>query len=286
MPSSPYYFSAPSLNNLLPFTQEELKIYKTLKIKEIKKSISENETTIFYFNNQGNLCLQKFFSNKIEIGSIQYSYNKKGLPVFIESKEDNGNFICIDTISYNTNGIVTYYHSYEKVLKRNKVKSVNTRWLLTLKSSDVNFVTLIDTSFSETLFKVNNLNQVVKIQNTNGIDSIQKLVLGEKSINIYWYQNKSDTTFYIGKKVHYTLGLIDTIKIYDGIYKGKIIKDKIIFEYKKKLLKRIYNKNDYGNKTFYTYYSNGLLKDLPKEIVKLNQRYCDVTRFKYSFYKY
>ena len=38
MPSSPYYFSAPSLNNLLPFTQEELKIYKTLKIKEIKKS--------------------------------------------------------------------------------------------------------------------------------------------------------------------------------------------------------------------------------------------------------
>ena len=104
---------------------------------------------------------QSFYKNK-EIGSTQYLFNKKGLPTYIESKEENGKFIYIDTIAYSENGIVTYYHSYEKVVKRNKVKSINTSWHLTLKSISLKSVILIDTSYLERLFTVNNLNQLVR----------------------------------------------------------------------------------------------------------------------------
>jgi hypothetical protein len=283
MPSSPYHFYAPNFDNLLPFSHKELDTYKNLKIKEIEISKSEHEKTIFFFNSQGILYMdQSFYKNK-EIGSTQYLFNKKGLPTYIESKEENGKFIFIDTIAYSENGIVTYYHSYEKVVKRNKVKSINTSWHLTLNSSSLKSVILIDTSYLERLFTVNNLNQVIKIQNTYRTDSIQTHVSGRDSIKIYWYKTNTDTVFNIGKQIHYTNGLIDTVKTYNEVYKGKLVTSTTIFEYNNNLLARIYKKNDYGGKSFYTYYNNGLLKNFPKEIVKLDQWNCEAIRFKYRF---
>lgn len=285
MPSSPYHFSAPNFDNLLPFSHKELETYKKLKIKEIEILKSEHTKTIFFFNTQGTLYKdQSFYKNK-EISSTQYLFNNKGLPTYIESKEENGKFIYIDTIAYNSNGIVNYYHSYEKVLKRNKVKSINSSWHLILKSSSLNSVILIDTAYSERLFTLNNLNQVIKIQNTYRIDSIQTLVSGKDSSKTFWYKTNSDTVFNIGKQIHYTHGLIDTVKTYNEVYKGKLVTSKTIFQYNNNLLERIYKRNDYGDKSFYTYYNSGLLKDLPKEIVKLNQWNCEAIRFKYRFHR-
>lgn len=284
MPSMPYYYSAPEFNNLLPFSIEELQNYKALGIKEIEISRAENDKTIYYFNNEGFLYQDITYYKNKEIAFTKYRYNKDGLPVFIESKMVNGKFNHVDTLAYNENGIVIYYNSYEKVNKRNKVKSINTIWHLTLKSSSQNYILLIDTLYSETL-KVTSQNQVIKIQDSNGVDSIQTIVNGKDSLLIYWYQNKGDSTFYIGKQSHFTDGLTDTVKTYDKVYKGTKVKDEIIYEYNnKRLLSRVYTQNDYGVKTFYTYYSNGLLKDLPKEIVQLNRLSCQVIRFKYKFY--
>lgn len=286
MPSSPYGMHAPNFHQLLPFTLEDLSHFKKIKIAEMEVYKDDQSKTIYYFDSTGVIINEKSFRNNTQISETNYKLNNLGLPISISLCENDGKYCLTDTISYDDLGKIIYYHSFEKITRKKNKIEVSSSWELSLNSSNDNFKILVDTSYSESKFYLNSKNEIILAKHENREDSIQIKKHNNKTIKTYWFKNQNDTVFKLGQIINLTENQIDTVTTFDEYSNGKRITSKIIYQYINNRLERTYRESDYREKTFHTYYNNGLLKDLPKEVVYLSKRRCEALRFKYKFRRF
>ena len=283
-PAFPYSFFGPDFSQLLPFNFDELKEYKKLKIKEIEISYSKKHKTIYYFNKEGTLYQDQSFKNNKKTNSSKYEFNSKGFPTYIETNYDHGKLNFIDSFAYNKNGVINYYLSLIKNIKRRGITSIDTMWCFVSKPNSKSPY-ILKSTVSKRRIKVDKSNEVIKVIGNHRTDSVQFLTKDNELTILYWHKTCRDTSYRIGKKMHYTNGLIDTISVYDIAYFTKHITCQQTFQYnRQELLLRQNQKNDNGTKSFFTYYNNGLLSNLPKKIITLEKRKSKIMQFKYKFY--
>ncbi len=264
-----YYFSAPDIEDLLPFSKTELQIFKDKGIKtiEIRKEMMD-ERFISYLDEQGRVYSEEWFythkKKEIPYGKTSFKYNDKGL---LTLRYSNSYYVlAYDSITYDDNGRILSYYSYRRYpKKRNKFGDPEIEFNLNVYYSDENKVILFDSTMSGLRFYTfDNNNQVIYTNIFSDIDSISIDTISDTEyFKRYWFKNEGDTLFKLGKEYYFKNGLLETETEWKEAWGKSTINYITYYTYdQNNRLMRTENENRYQIKKFYTYYfKSGLLME-------------------------
>jgi len=219
-----YGFYAPSIQNLLPFTKEELNDFKARKMKIVTDHSPEYETK-YYFNESGQLYFEKSFSIKKSKGKIQksvldsvfYKYDVNGKLIVVKSSMHAGSY---DSVAYDKAGRMTYLLSFDIYKeKRNKLfKDIN--YELVLERSDANTSTFINKAdtFSNTRYVYDANNNIKKQYTENSTDSLARNDIADGEYSIRYYYKQDTGKYRMGQEEFYKNNRLSVCTHYDMYY--------------------------------------------------------------------
>lgn len=288
--SRPYNFNAPDLHSLLPFSPEQLQIFKQQKVKTVFAEESNGVNGIFHFNELGQLVKERTWywekNKKVFTDSTIYRYNPHGQLTLSRSFDGSGAY---DSMVYDNNGRLVYYLSQEFI----KDKKNNTRlvlWDLHYLKNDADNYILEDRADAAgkvwMLFDRNN--RPFKSWSDNRRDSLAGgLYLNGQVIdgpimtfeNCY-YREKEAAKYLLGKEKIFTNGFLTTEIQYDMNQNGLIYKrSDYVYSQSGKLI-QVNDSYSSNLKTIFIYDNKGL----PTEEVSLLPDQVEITFFTYLFY--
>jgi hypothetical protein len=279
-----YRYYAPEIEKLIPFSKGELQKFKEKRIKKVeKKSIMQDERTIYYLNEEGQVTSEETFykSKKKEftIGKTYYKYNQNGL---LTVKDANGPYlISYDSIAYDEKGRIIHYYAYQfENFYRKKYRVPYVIFNMNLNYSDENKVILFDsTNYEMTFYTFNNQNEAILKYSDYGIDSVSIDTTSETEYSKrYWYKHGEDTVFKLGLEYTFKNGLLQTETAWNKAWNGSVVWYKTYYTYNEKnWLMRTENENRYQEKKFYTYESGLIL-----EKIIINGRSASIDKYIYT----
>ena len=283
-PTNPYTFNAPNFDQILPFSKEELQIFREKWVNKVEV-YNEDYCTEFNFNEKGLLISNKEILRKkkkeLIISSTIYKYNDIGLLTVKHFKSEYN--IYYDSLSYDNKGRIIHYYNSEKSLKGKKKYQIEVVYYnLNLISSNNTEVVLVDSSYDfVSYYTLDNLNQVRLIKTSNQSDSVSTEPLNDKSYTKrYWYKTEKDTIYKVGQEFTYKDNLLQTEILWDKLWGGTGIVHKTFYTYdQSNLLVRVENDNKFYPKFFYSYYNFGLIR----EFIQVEWGTANVTRYNYKF---
>lgn len=288
-PTKPYYFSAPDIKGLLPFSDAELQAFKNRKIVSVTETGEAAHggpfITKHYLNSDGRL--ERTTENwkerkKAMTYETVYAYDNAGHLVSVRLKGINQEMR--DSIAYDSNGRVVYY--YSSIFEKGKRKKDDYRRICSdaklIRTEGDNYVLRdnADTNYVCHYWMDKN-NNVVKVQRYDGIDTVMFITEGDRLTEKRCFKNKEDSVFRHGETFVYEKNLLQSQTRYDMLYEDVAV-SKLNYYYDEEghLVKTDYT-NKYGPKCFYTYGYTGLRL----EVVNLQSDGVHLTRIEYEYSK-
>ncbi len=261
-----YSFYAPCFEKLIPFNPSELEIIKNQKIKSVIHKFGADYTSVYKFNEAGQVYFQKnyFFSPKkkkfILSDSIEYKYDNNGRIVVRNEKGHVNNY---DSLCYNSKGKVIYYLSnYSYKSRKKTIRHVD--YELVVETITDLFTTLVNKAdtFDNTKYIYDQNNQIQKVYNKYNTDSIGLVKTSEADYCVkYYYKNNPDSMYKVGQEFLFKNKRLIKYLLYDEWDNGKHIHKTTDYVYSDEgiLVQEIGGK--YSNtKKSYFYNSYGLIE--------------------------
>ena len=262
MPASPYYFPAPTISDLIPFSETELKLIQEHDILFVTIHHYEDVKTNYHFE-RGKLIFQediwvKKGANE-PINYTEYKYNDNGS--LISKRFMEKEYEILDSITYDTNNRIIGYYSHRKSSQKKRSKRyTEVDWNLKFLSAEEDFYTLVDSNYvkDNRTYIVNNQNEIIKVNSNYRIDSIAfNLDKTNGSIKTYWFKQVSDTAFNKGREIVYKNDLIQyEVRFHRD---GRVVRSYNYTYNQDNQLLRKEDSSPYGEKEFYTYNDFGLI---------------------------
>ena len=125
MPEATYYFPAPWLDNVFEWNENDLKLFRELKVKTISIYDGDEETGKVFLNQQGRIVRQEYYESKrrkrIVYAQFLYQYSEAGhvtsRRIYYEDKLSR-----VDSLSYDSIGRIVFAYSYEFHLSGGKIR--------------------------------------------------------------------------------------------------------------------------------------------------------------------
>lgn len=286
----PYNFNAPDLHSLLPFSPEQLQIFRQQKVKTVFAEESNGVNGIFHFNELGQLVKERTWywekKKKVFIDSTIYRYNAKGQLTLSRSFDGSEAY---DSLVYDNSGRLVYYLSQEFIKdKKNKTKLV--LWdLHSLKNDGDNYILEDKADAAGKVWMVfDRNNRSFKSWSDNRRDSLAGGLYSHSPVmdgpvmtfENYYYREKEAAEYLLGKEKIFTNGFLTTEIQYDMNQKGLIYKrSDYVYGQNGKLL-QVNDSYASNLKTIFIYDNKGL----PTEEVSLHPDLVEITFFTYLFY--
>jgi hypothetical protein len=285
-PSNPYSFYAPDLSRLLPFSEEDLKLFRKEKVKRIDTE-AEGYYGNFYFNEQGQLIKERTYvmnkKKRLYTDSTTYRYDEQGRLMSIFSKGETDSY---DSLAYDNKGRVIYYLSYQIYTEKkgDAAKDIFYELKLENKQGDLyNLVNIADT-VGKTVYVTNKENEVIKCVNqifkgnpATRVDSVARVGLSGKEYTLKYFW-KEDKPYQLGQEIHYHNGKVKSQRQYDVSNTTVLTRDLEYLYSEEGSLLQVSDKRN-NSKTVFCYSPNGLLT----EEISVGTHHLSLARYYYSY---
>lgn len=260
-PTRPYYFPGFELKDLLPFSDEDLKIIHENGIKKVEEKFGSS-SSIFYIDFSGRVEKSEHFytskNKKKLISTVLYTYNSAGQ--LILKKGAGLEPPTLDSLIYDEKGrLIYYYFATAHTKSKGKwVQEVVDELKLLKSSPEINLLVNSDTSYKSEYY-FNTKNECIKVVTGESVDSLftEKLSETEYLIKSIFRDSVSEA-FKIGETALYKNGKVKCITKYER-YLGGAIQSVRNYSYNENgNLISITGDNEYREKTLFTYTNLGL----------------------------
>lgn len=284
-PVTSYFLIAPDFENLLPFSEEELALFKKQKVKTIRKEVYPKIYDFFHFNSNGQLYkVERKGRFGMSFSLDEYKYDEKGNVIVV--KKNDGYKVNYDSICYDSNNrISSYYKTWSNVDKK-QIDENDVFYNLKRISVGEHTNVFVDSSRNEvTYYELNKDDIVVKKSTSLRIDSIAFIEDADgyyTKIN-YFKRLRFDSTFYVGEKnIYIDNRLVETQVFSFTSYSDNRYKERYTFLYSQDG-KLVYSENDnrYRSKFYYFYTFEGLLS---KRVEYVRGKHSSAIEYKYTFF--
>jgi hypothetical protein len=285
--SNPYHFNGPDFNGLLPFSEEQMQLYRKAKVKSIFSEESSGINGMFYFNEAGQLYKERTWiwqkNKKVFTDSTVYTYNNRGQVMVSHSFGANESY---DSISYDANGRISGFLSWEITNLKNK-KQKTLLWDVRYVKDEGDNKLLedkADTS-SKVMMMLDKDNSVIKSWSAYRKDSTYLYAhMGDPPLNLIknvkQYFSENNGKYNIGREFTYTDNLLRSDILYETERPGVIARRQdYVYSDDRKLL-QVNESYSSQLKTVFIYNLQGLVS----EEVSILPDQVEITFFTYQFY--
>lgn len=202
-----YHYPGFYYMDLLPFTTDQLKKFKSLGIKQVKVLQDNYDKIIYVFNDDGQLISHTVYrlKRKKEIKESQTLYNYDNSGNLITKKKAYEDVIICDSFVYdNRNRLIEEYQSCN-YLKNNviNIEPYHCYFKLELKDSSNSESVYFEIN-SKSFYTINNENKVIKVVSSNRTDSVSIENINDSiRLEHYWYTEQYHSKFLLGQEISY-----------------------------------------------------------------------------------
>ena len=278
---NPYRFSVPDFEALLPFSPEEIRLFKANRVKQVEVKYDRQSTrSVCYLDEAGQVTHTEYFrmekKKEVSTGKTTFRYNSRGQLILKHAITQEAEHL--DSLAYDKVGRVVFY---QRSGRYGKKKEWRTHMKLE-KVEEVNqeFVLVNRTAAAPVTYRFNDQNQAVYKKTENSVDSleIQEFAKGEY-IRRIWHKKKGMQEFQIGLEEYYQNYRKQKETVY-SMYRKKLVINRINYTYGKAgNLLRSQHYQSYKTKVFYTYTESML----PQEELRLTAGKTSLIRYLYYY---
>ena len=206
-------YHIPEFLNILPFTKEEVRIFKEQKIKKVVDFV-HGMREVFYLNEEGmpthSEIVYKKKTKEFVYETSRYRYNERGKLLSLYSSNDD--VIGYDSLTYDGLGRVISFFSYKKYISGKR------RWRVTEVQADMQLhfsdattrvlISKLDTN-NHVYYTLDNKDEILKVESSNSIDSVSVYWTDPLDfVKRYWYKDSGQFIFRLGAERVYKDSLL------------------------------------------------------------------------------
>jgi len=295
--SNPYYPMERQIESLLPFSDQQLAVFKKLRVKKVEK-IEHNYSgkREFLFDTETFLLKQEQLLHMIDdeqhiTYDVRYFFDDSERLINVKvtaGYEKSGKFTMFqcDSVVYNEKGQLISYYQDEKIGKRRKKKYIYFDLIFKTELEGGSYVLEDKTSIDDGLQYLDSLGRYYRIEYSYHTDSIAyKQVNDTLQTKEYWYKtNSTKPEFRLGKTESYTKGNKIEEKIFSTTFRGKGISEHKTYTYSSEG-QLLTEKDELRDKeSRYSYDETGLLTHVTESSFSRKEKsYMAVESYRYFF---